>query len=82
MTKVTYSADFPGSTSEEALADAQKAADTLPFVSTWEEIGLEKFWDSSLAKSHKDDLEALAEFREREWTWIATLKATGHTTSP
>lgn len=82
MTKVTYSADFPGTTSEEALADAQTASATLPFVSTWAKIDLENFWESTFVKQHKDDQDALDEFREKEWTWIATLKATGHTTNP
>lgn len=80
MTNVTYEAEFPGESAEDALLDAKAAESVLPFEVDWDEISLNRFWEggNTLLKDHKDDMLALAEFREREWSWIATLKARGH----
>lgn len=76
MTDVTYEAEFPGMTAEESLEQATN--EEIPFSVDWKEISLCRFWESRTARDHEKDQDALEQFREKEWVWVATVKARGH----
>lgn len=81
MTRVNYEVEFPGTTAEDVLRVASEEEARLPFVVEWSDITIHRFWDgpSDLVSSAAGDENMLQALREKEWEWIATLKARGHT---
>ena len=62
---VYVDADFPGATVQDALEGAEAELASLPFEVEWSEIRLKNVYADE----------------EQEGTWIATLKARGHSRS-
>lgn len=81
MTEIDYEAEYPGVTAGDALHDAEEAEKHLPFNVSWSHIDLHRFWEGQtrMVEENKRDQDILQEFREKEWEWVATLKAKGQT---
>ena len=74
MTDVTYEAEFVALTSEGALECAKN--EPIPFKVEWSDISVERFWRPVNPLIREDD--DLETKREKEWVWVATVKAKGH----